>query len=56
LFDIERRQADYFYKPSQQHRSEFPVVARILENLAKGYSEDAKRLDEETERRKTEHG
>lgn len=53
--DIERRHSEYFYKLSEQHRSEFPVVASILENLAKSYKEDAKRMDEEAERRKLEH-
>jgi len=53
--DIERRHAEYFHKLFEQHRSEYPVVARILENLAKSYLEDAKRMDEEAERRKLEH-
>lgn len=53
--DIERRHSEYFHNLSAQHRIEFPVVARILENLAKGYMEDAKRMDEEAERRKLEH-
>lgn len=53
--DIERGHSEYFYKLAEKHRREFPVVARILENLAKSYSEDAKRMDEEAERRKLEH-
>ncbi|MBA7529425.1 hypothetical protein ES705_21623 [subsurface metagenome] len=48
--DIERGHAEYFEKLSTKHRNKFPIVASILSRLAKGYREDAKRIDISAER------
>ena len=53
--DIERGKAAYFKKLATAHQNKFPLVTGIFENLAKGYEEDAKRMDEHAERTRLEY-
>jgi len=53
--DIERGHAEYFYRQATAIKYEFPETAKILTSLAKGYEEDAKRMDESAERDKLDH-
>lgn len=53
--DIERGHANYFHKQAKAIKYEFPETAKILSRLAKGYEEDAKRMDESAERDKLDH-
>lgn len=53
--NIERSKAEYFSKNAEAHRNKFPSVARIFEKLAKRYEEDAKKMDDEADRRKLEN-
>lgn len=53
--EIERTKANYFIKLATAHQNRFPSVTRIFEKLAKGYEEDAKRMDEIAERRRIEY-
>lgn len=48
--DIERGKASYFQKLAEGHKNKYPSITRIFENLAKGYEQDAKRMDESAER------
>jgi hypothetical protein len=45
--DIERGNVAYFNKLSSNLRMSFPVVATILDDIARKYEEDAKRQDDE---------
>ena len=47
--------AEYFYKLAAAHRNKFPTITKIFEKLAKGYENDAKRVDEDAERQKLEY-
>ncbi len=51
----ERVLARHFSRLSELHKNRFPNVASILDNLSKGYEEDAKREDESAERDKLEY-
>lgn len=53
--DIERMKAEYFYKLAAVHRNKYPRITGIFEGLAKSYENDAKRVDEDAERKKLEH-
>ncbi|MCD4747546.1 MAG: hypothetical protein K8R58_14720 [Bacteroidales bacterium] len=53
--DIERAKADYFVKLATAHQNKFPLITSIFENLAKGYEEDAKRMDEHAERNRLDY-
>src|SRR5690606_32401380 len=53
--DIERAKAAYFQKLATAHQNKFPSITSIFEKLAMGYEEDAKRMDEEAERRRLEY-
>ncbi|WP_346861168.1 hypothetical protein [uncultured Draconibacterium sp.] len=53
--EIERNKADYFKGLATAHQNKFPVVTGIFEKLAKGYEEDAKRMDEHAERNKLDY-
>lgn len=53
--DIERTKAAYYQKLATAHQNKFPLVTGIFEKLAKGYEEDAKRMDEEAERTRLEY-
>ena len=53
--DIERAKAVYYQKLATEHQNKFPIVTGIFEKLAKGYEEDAKRMDEEAERTRLEY-
>lgn len=53
--DIEREKASYFQKLADDFKSKYPNVAEIFENMSKSYLFDAKRNDEEAERRKLEY-
>ena len=48
--DIERKHAEYFHSQAKKIKYEFPETAKILTNLAKGYEQDAKWMDERAER------
>jgi hypothetical protein len=48
--NIERGHAEYFQRQAAAIKYEFPEIAKILTNLAKGYEADAKRMDESAER------
>lgn len=43
--DIERGHAKYFEKLAENNKNKFPRVSSIFNRLAKGYYEDAKRMD-----------
>jgi hypothetical protein len=43
--DIERGHAKYFEKLAENNKNKFPRVSAIFSRLAKGYYEDAKRMD-----------
>lgn len=47
--DIERGHAKYFETLANKIRNKYPIVAAILSRLAKGYLEDAKRMDKRAE-------
>ncbi|MCX6234451.1 MAG: hypothetical protein NT175_06955 [Bacteroidetes bacterium] len=53
--DIERAKTNYFHKLADSHRNKFPTIAGIFEKLAKGFEEDAKRMDEQAERDRLEY-
>ncbi|MDP8219332.1 MAG: hypothetical protein P9M03_11480 [Candidatus Theseobacter exili] len=53
--DIERGHAKYFQSQVEKIKYEFPATADILNRLAKGYVEDAKRMDESAERDKLDY-
>jgi hypothetical protein len=53
--DIERGHAEYFENLAKLQRSKFPIVASILSNLARGYREDAKRMDVRAEKDKLDY-
>jgi hypothetical protein len=53
--DIEREKTVYYNKLAGVHKNKFPQIARIFENLAKGYEQDAKRMDESAERSRLEY-
>ncbi len=53
--DIERAKASYFYKLAMAHQNKYPTMTTIFERLAKGYEEDAKRMDEYAERERLEY-
>ncbi len=53
--DIERGHAEYFHRQAAAIKYEFPETAKILTGLARGYEEDAKRMDESAERDKLDH-
>lgn len=48
--DIERDNMNHFLKLAEIVRNKYPVVTGIFENLAAGYEEDAKRVDEQAKR------
>lgn len=52
---IERRHAQYFDKLAINCRVKYPNLAIIFSRLAKGYQEDAKKMDEQAERDKLDH-
>lgn len=47
--DIERGHAKYFEGLAQKNKNKFPRVSAIFSRLAKGYYEDAKRMDSRAE-------
>lgn len=53
--DIEREKAAYFEKLEKYFKNKYPNVAEIFKRLSEGYLQDAKRMDEEAERRRLEH-
>lgn len=53
--DIERSKAKYFHELAAEHRNTYPTVSKIFVNLAKGYEEDAKRMDEHAERSRLDY-
>ncbi|MGD0589526.1 MAG: hypothetical protein ABSA44_01845 [Bacteroidota bacterium] len=53
--DIERGHEKYFEGLSNIHKNKFPNTATILNNLAKGYEADAKRMDDKAEKDKLEY-
>lgn len=53
--EIERGHAKYFYAKAEAIKYEFPETAKILIQLAKGYEEDARKMDEMAERDKLDH-
>jgi hypothetical protein len=52
---IERNHANYFNSQAEKLRYRFPITADILKRLAKGYEDDAKRMDERAERDKLDY-
>ncbi|GAB3742234.1 hypothetical protein [Spirosoma lituiforme] len=46
----ERELVAYFNRLAEYHRNRFPIVTTILERLAKGYEQEAKREDDDAER------
>lgn len=48
--DIERGHAAYFDRLYANYKIKYPNLAAIFSNLAKGYKQDAKRMDERAER------
>lgn len=53
--NIERRHAEYFRAQASHIKTEFPNTAEILSSLAKGYEQDAIRMDESAERDKLDN-
>jgi len=53
--DIERTNASYFQQLAKAHQNKFPSVTGIFEKLAKQYEEEAKRMDEDSERKRLEY-
>ncbi|MGR3809142.1 hypothetical protein [Jiulongibacter sp. NS-SX5] len=53
--DIEREKAAYFEKLEKDFKNKYPSVAEIFKRLSDGYLFDAKRMDDEAERRKLEY-
>jgi len=52
---IERSRVDYFEKQANTHFSDFPLTSKILLKIAKGYTLEAERMDEEAKRDKLDH-
>ena len=53
--DIEREKAIYFEKLEKDFKNKYPNVAEVFKRLSDGYLQDAKRMDEEAERRRLEY-
>lgn len=53
--DIEREKATYFKKLEKDFKNKYPNVAKEFKRLSDGYLLDAKRMDDEAERRRLEH-
>ncbi|MFO0355748.1 MAG: hypothetical protein ACK50A_02250 [Sphingobacteriaceae bacterium] len=53
--NIERAHSKYFTGLAERIKNKFPIVSTIFINLAKGYEEDAKRMDERAERDKLDY-
>jgi hypothetical protein len=53
--EIERGHVKYFKDLSSKHKNKFPNTAIIFNDLAKGYEADARRMDEEAQKRKLEY-
>ncbi|MFD2891374.1 hypothetical protein ACFS5J_05030 [Flavobacterium chuncheonense] len=53
--DIEREKATYFEKLEKNFKNKYPNVAEIFKRLSDGYLFDAKRMDDEAERRRLEY-
>ncbi len=53
--DIERGHAEYFHRQANFIRYEFPKTAKVLNELAKEYEADARRMDERAERDKLDY-
>ena len=53
--NIERGHAEFFRLQAEKIKYQFPTTADILIRLAKGYEEDAKRMDEDAKRDKLDH-
>ena len=53
--EIERGHAKYFHDQADTSKYEYPETAKILIRLAKGYEEDAKRMDDMAERDKLDY-
>jgi hypothetical protein len=53
--DIEREKANYFEKLEKDFKNKYPNVAKEFKRLCDGYHQDAKRMDEEAERRRLEY-
>ncbi|MBB3124552.1 hypothetical protein FHS04_002075 [Mesoflavibacter sabulilitoris] len=53
--DIEREKAAYFEKLEKDYKNKYPNVAEIFKRLSDGYLFDAKRMDDEAERRRLEY-
>ena len=53
--DIERGHAEYFQQQAKARKQKFPIVSKILSDLAIGYLAQAKRMDEEAERERLEY-
>lgn len=53
--DIERRHAEYFQELSDRFKNKYSIVSKIFADLAKGYHEDAKMMDDEAEKNRLEY-
>jgi hypothetical protein len=53
--DIEREKATYFEKLEKDFKNKYPNVAKEFKRLSDGYLQDARRMDEEAERRRLEY-
>lgn len=47
---IERGKANHYSTLANKHRNQFPIIASVFENLAKGYENDAIRMDQRAEK------